>query len=336
MPKDRLLLVTMGDPAGVGPEVTVKAISAWPAEDRPNLLVVGDPDCLRASAASCKMPFDAEVVSDTSAFGRGQGRLGVLPIAPVPREAWSAGRAIAASGKAAFDALVRATAILVDGQADALVTAPLSKEAVVLSGTPFLGHTEYLAQESRARRAVMFFVTPTIRVALVTTHLALRKVPLLLTTDAILETVVILDEALRARFGVARPRIGVCGLNPHAGERGLFGSEDERVIAPAIAAARAKGISAEGPLPADALLPQAAEGTWDAAVALYHDQGMIAAKVAGGKRAVNVTLGLPFVRTSVAHGTAFDIAGKGVADATSMGEALLLAYRMTASDGTLF
>ncbi len=336
MPKERLLLVTMGDPAGVGPEVTVKAIAAWPAEERSNLLVVGDPDCLRAAAKAIGAPFDAELISDPAAFGRGHGRLGVLPISPVPREVWSAGRALAAGGKAAFEALARATAILLNSDADGLVTAPLSKEAVVLSGRPFLGHTEYLAQESRVSRAVMFFVTPTIRVALVTTHLALRKVPLLLTTDAILEAVVIVDEALRTRFGVARPRIGVCGLNPHAGEHGLFGSEDERVVAPAVAAARAKGIAAEGPLPADALLPQAAEGLWDSAVALYHDQGMIAAKVAGGKRAVNVTLGLPFVRTSVAHGTAFDLAGKGVADATSMGEALRLAYRMTASDGTLF
>ncbi len=336
MVKDRLLLVTMGDPAGVGPEVTLKALAAWPAEDRPNVLVIGDPACLASEAKAARLPFLAEPVSDPSAFGRGHGRIGVLAISPVPREFWASGKVEARAGRAAFEALVSATSVLVAGQADGLVTAPVSKEAIVLSGTHFLGHTEYLAQESRARRAVMFFVTPSIRVALVTTHVALRKVPLLLTTDAILETVVIVDEALRARFGVARPRIGVCGLNPHAGEHGLFGSEDERVIAPAIAAAKAKGIQVEGPLPADALLPQAAEGAWDAAVALYHDQGMIAAKVAGGKRAVNVTLGLPFVRTSVAHGTAFDIAGRGTADPTSMGEALRLAYRMTAVDGTLF
>lgn len=336
MAKDRLLLVTMGDPAGVGPEVTVKSLAAWPAEERPNVLVIGDPACLASEAKAAGLPFDAEAVSDPAAFGRGRGRIGVLAISAVPREFWASGKVAARAGRAAFEAIVRATTVLLAGQADALVTAPVSKEAVVLSGTHFLGHTEYLAQESRARRPVMFFVTPTIRVALVTTHVALRKVPLLLTADAILETVVIVDEALRARFGVARPRIGVCGLNPHAGEHGLFGSEDERVIAPAIAAAKAKGIQVEGPLPADAVLPQAAEGAWDAAVALYHDQGMIAAKVAGGKRAVNVTLGLPFVRTSVAHGTAFDIAGRGTADPTSMGEAMRLAYRMTAADGTLF
>lgn len=336
MAKDRLLLVTMGDPAGVGPEVTVKALAAWPAEERPNVLVVGDPACLASEALAAGWPFPMEPVSDASTFGRGRGRIGVLPISPVPREYWATGKTEARSGRAAFEAIVRATSVLLAGQADGLVTAPVSKEAIVLSGTHFLGHTEYLAQEARARRAVMFFVTPTIRVALVTTHVALRKVPLLLTTDAILETIVILDGALRACFGVTRPRIGVCGLNPHAGEHGLFGSEDERVIAPAIAAAKGKGILVEGPLPADAVLPQAAEGAWDAAVALYHDQGMIAAKVAGGKRAVNVTLGLPFVRASVAHGTAFDIAGRGTADPTSMGEALRLAYRMTAADGTLF
>lgn len=336
MAKERLLLVTMGDPAGVGPEVTVKALAAWSADERPNVLVVGDPACLASEALGAGVAFEAEVVSDAASFGRGRGRIGVLPVSPVPREFWAAGKAMARSGRAAFEALARATEVLLQGRADGLVTAPVSKEAIVLSGTHFLGHTEYLARESRARRAVMFFVTPTIRVALVTTHVALRKVPLLLTSDAVLETILIVDESLRARFGVARPRIGLCGLNPHAGEHGLFGSEDERILAPAVDAAKAKGVAVEGPLPADAVLPQAAEGLWDAAVALYHDQGMIAAKVAGGKRAVNVTLGLPFVRTSVAHGTAFDVAGRGIADPTSMGEALRLAYRMTAADGTLF
>lgn len=336
MAKDRLLLVTMGDPAGVGPEVIVKALAGWSAEERPNVLVVGDPACLASKAKRAGLAFEAEVVADANALGRGRGRIGVLPISPVRRELWASGKVEAESGQAAFEAIVRATSVLLAGQADGLVTAPVSKEAIVLSGTHFLGHTEYLAQESRARRAVMFFVTPTIRVALVTTHVALRKVPLLLTSEAVLETVTIVDEALRSRFGVARPRIGVCGLNPHAGEHGLFGSEDERVIAPAVAAAKGKGMAVEGPLPADAVLPQAAEGGWDAAVALYHDQGMIAAKLAGGKQAVNVTLGLPFVRASVAHGTAFDIAGRGIADPTSMGEALRLAYRMTVADGTLF
>ena len=336
MGKDRLLAVTMGDPAGIGPEVTVKALAAWPPEERPNVLVVGDPACLASEAKAVELRFEPETVSDVASFGRGRGRIGVLPIAPVPREYWASGKVEARAGRAAFEAIVLATSVLTAGQVDGLVTAPVSKEAIVLSGTHFLGHTEYLAQESRARRAVMLFVTPSIRVALVTTHVALRKVPLLLSTDAVLETIVILEGALRARFGLPGPRICVCGLNPHAGESGLFGSEDERIVAPAVAAAKARGIAVEGPLPADAVLPQAAGGGWDAAVALYHDQGLIAAKMAGGKRAVNVTLGLPFVRTSVAHGTAFDIAGRGMADPTSMREALRLAYRMTAEDGTLF
>jgi 4-hydroxythreonine-4-phosphate dehydrogenase len=229
------------------------------------------------------------------------------------------------NGGSALRYIDHALRLVLDGAIDALVTGPVSKEAIDRSGTPFVGHTEYLAAAAHVRHPVMLCVAGPLRVAFVTTHLALRKVPAAVTTDRIVQTASTTAEALRFDFGIARPRIAVCALNPHAGEGGKFGREDQAVVAPAVARLRETGLSADGPVPGDAVYRDAAEGRWDAVVALYHDQGMIPIKAAWDAGPVNMTLGLPFIRTSPAHGTAFDRAGKGEADPRPTRRALEIA-----------
>jgi 4-hydroxythreonine-4-phosphate dehydrogenase len=224
--------------------------------------------------------------------------------------------------------VLRGADLALEGAADALVTGPVHKGAWGLAGVPDPGHTEALARRSGAARVVMCLFGGGLRVALSTVHVALRAVPDLLTVDGIAADLAVLNEGLRRRFGVAAPRIGVCGLNPHAGEGGRFGDEDDRIVAPAVAAARRAGVDARGPFPADACLPRAAAGEFDAALAMYHDQGLAAVKTLAPRATVNATLGLPFVRTSVDHGTAFDRAGAGTATASSLRAACLAAVDM--------
>lgn len=221
------------------------------------------------------------------------------------------------------------------GEADAIATAPISKESLALAGEPFPGHTEFLGKACAVRRPVMAFRAGDLFVSLVTVHIPLKRVPLAVTRAAVLHTIEATDAALRGWFGIDRPHIAVCGLNPHAGEGGMFGREEIRTIAPAIEDARKKKIDATGPHPADSLF---AKRDFDGAVAMYHDQGLVAVKALAWKTAVNLTLGLPFVRTSPDHGTAWDIAGKGKADPTSMIEAVKLAGRIVSrnSAGKLF
>jgi 4-hydroxythreonine-4-phosphate dehydrogenase len=214
------------------------------------------------------------------------------------------------------------------GTYDAIVTAPVQKSVIAESGVPFTGHTEYLAEKTGARQVVMLLVGGTLRVALATTHLALADVPRALNVEGLLAVLEVLHRDLRNRFGIGAPRIGVCGLNPHAGEGGHLGREEIEVIAPALARARAAGLAVDGPLPADTVFVPAIAARYDAILAMYHDQGLAPLKYASFGRGVNVTLGLPFVRTSVDHGTALDLAGTGRADAASMRAALALAIEL--------
>jgi 4-hydroxythreonine-4-phosphate dehydrogenase len=227
--------------------------------------------------------------------------------------------------------LDRAVRGCLEGEFDAMVTAPVQKSVINDAGVAFSGHTEYLAQRAGAAQVVMMLVGGGLRVALATTHLPLSAVPAAITRDGLLRTLVVLNEDLKTRFKIARPRILVAGLNPHSGEAGHLGREELEVIAPAIAAAAARGIDAAGPIPADTLfVPQRLEGA-DCALAMYHDQGLPVLKYASFGRGVNVTLGLPFVRTSVDHGTALDLAGSGRADPGSMIEALKLAVELASA-----
>jgi 4-hydroxythreonine-4-phosphate dehydrogenase len=242
------------------------------------------------------------------------------------------GRMTAEGGRAAYDAIVRAVADVRSGKVDAVATGPISKEAFRLAGLPWQGHTDLLAHLTGSARVAMMFDSPALRVVLATVHIPLAEVPRAL-TQASLEAVIELTARELPRFGVARPRLAVAGLNPHAGEHGMFGSEEVDVIAPAVAACAGRGIMVSGPYPGDTVFVRAHRGDFDVVVACYHDQGLIPVKLLAFGEAVNVTLGLPIVRTSVDHGTAFDIAGKGLANPESMVAAVLLAARLVATHG---
>jgi 4-hydroxythreonine-4-phosphate dehydrogenase len=232
-----------------------------------------------------------------------------------------------AAGRAAYDVIVRAVEDARAGAVDAIATAPVNKEAFRLAGLPWNGHTDLLAHLTGSSHVAMMFYSDALRVVLATVHIALAEVPRALTT-ASLEATIDLTARELPRFGVARPRIAVAGLNPHAGEHGLFGREEETAIRPAIQACRARGVDVDGPFPGDTIFVRARRGDFDVVVACYHDQGLIPVKLVAFGQAVNVTLGLPIIRTSVDHGTAFDIAGRGVADPQSMIAAVLLAAKL--------
>ena len=250
--------------------------------------------------------------------------------APPNGARFAPGMLSAEAGRAAHDVIVRAVADAMDGSVQAVATAPVNKEAFRLAGLPWAGHTDLLAHLTGAPRVAMMFYSDRLMVVLATVHIALAEVPAALTQERVQATIALTAEAI-PRFTKVPPRIAVAGLNPHAGEHGLFGGEEDRVIAPAIAACRARGVDVSGPYPADTVFVRATRGEFDVVVACYHDQGLIPAKLLAFGQAVNVTLGLPIVRTSVDHGTAFDIAGKGVADPQSMIAAVLLAARLARS-----
>jgi 4-hydroxythreonine-4-phosphate dehydrogenase len=233
----------------------------------------------------------------------------------------------AEAGRASYDVLERAVVDALGGAVEAIATAPINKHAWALAGLPWKGHTDLLAHLTGASRVAMLFWSEPLKVVLATVHIPLAEVPTRLTREVI-DGVIALTAAELPEMGIPSPRLALAGLNPHAGEDGVIGREDDDVLRPAVAAARSKGISIDGPFPGDTLFVRAARGEFDAVIACYHDQGLIPVKLLAFGRAVNVTIGLPIVRTSVDHGTAFDIAGKGIADPSSMGEAVRLAAHL--------
>ena len=250
-----------------------------------------------------------------------------VPLLYAPSGTFPAGVMSAATGRAAYDVIVRAVGDAREGRVDAIATAPISKEALRMAGLPWAGHTDLLAHLTGSRHVAMMFDSDVLRVVLATVHVPLADVPRMITQASIEATLALTAREL-PRFGVHAPRIAVAGLNPHAGEHGLFGREDEDVLRPAVVACRARGLDVAGPFPGDTIFLRASRGEFDVVVACYHDQGLIPVKLLAFGRAVNVTLGLPIVRTSVDHGTAFDIAGQGKADASSMVAAACLAARL--------
>jgi 4-hydroxythreonine-4-phosphate dehydrogenase len=318
------LLLTAGEPAGIGPELLV-AIAArpWDAE----LVAVADPALLTQRAAVLGLSLQTPG-ADLSAPPRPH-RVNVLPVLPVPLAVPAqAGALDARNSGAALEAVATAVRECMAGRAQALVTAPLHKGVINDAGIPFTGHTEYLAQLTGAPQPVMLLVAGTLRVALATTHLPLRAVAEAITAARLGSILRVLDTDLRSRFGIRTPRILVTGLNPHAGEGGHLGSEETEIIAPLLQRLRTQGLTLQGPLPADtAFTPRLLEGA-DAVLTMYHDQGLPVLKHVGFGRAVNVTLGLPIVRTSVDHGTALELAGSGGADPGSLIEAVQLAIAL--------
>lgn len=318
------LVVTGGDPAGIGPDLCIAA-AADPS--LPDFVVISDADML---AARVELLGAGVTISRVDADRPGRTATGELRVVhrpfPAPVEC---GRPDPANATALLDGLRDAVDGCRAGRFRALVTGPLSKRTIIEAGIPFSGHTEFLAAETGGSRPVMLLVAGDLRVALATTHLPLRDVPDALTRDGLRQVLSILHSDLEIRFGVKAPRILVCGLNPHAGEGGHLGREDEDVIRPVVDALRAGGMDCVGPIPADTAFTPAA-GRHDAVVAMYHDQGLPVLKHSGFGHAVNVTLGLPIIRTSVDHGTAFDLAGTGRADTGSLKAALGLAAALAA------
>jgi 4-hydroxythreonine-4-phosphate dehydrogenase len=328
-----LLAISMGDPAGVGPEVILKAGAALARRrGAPSIAVIGDLSAMRAAAARLRgVPAPCEWRRGEPPVRLTRG-LGVLSITSLSAHAIRPAHPTVEGGGAAYDYIVTGARMAMTGEADALVTAPISKDWMNRAGHHFPGHSELLAQMARTRLWRMMFAGGELTVALVTAHIGFAKVANALTQRNVLDTIRLLSTHLRGALGIARPRIAVLGLNPHAGESGMFGDEEIRVIAPAIRRAQREGIDASGPLAPDtAFVRKAGAFNFDAAVAMYHDQGLIALKTLEFDRAVNVTLGLPFVRTSPDHGTAFDIAGKGIANPSSMIAAIEYAWRAAIS-----
>jgi 4-hydroxythreonine-4-phosphate dehydrogenase len=329
-----LIALTLGDPAGVGPEVI---IGSWPALHefcRP--LVIGQPAIVQRALALRGMPARIDEIAGPEEARPAPDRIPCLAAGSLDAVDVRPCQVDARGGQAAYDALVAAARLALAGRIDALVTAPLNKAALWEAGHHYPGHTELLAELCGVRDfAMMLYLGPTagmfgpagLGVIHVTLHMALRDVFASLDTSAVLAKIHLAEGVMR-RLKHAPPRIGVCALNPHAGESGLFGDEETRIIAPAVEQARAAGIDVTGPLAADTLMVAARDGRFDGVVAMYHDQGHIALKLLGMHHAVNVTLGLPIIRTSVAHGTAFDLAWQGRAEVSSMIAAVEVAARL--------
>ena len=321
--------VTMGDPAGIGPEIIIKALQEDAVWERCLPIVIGDAGQLRRAADLLGQQIPITVVSSPSGAPVGARGVFVVQTGEAPADL-PLGRVSAPAGEAAYRYVVRSVELAQAGALDAICTAPLNKEALHVAGHIYPGHTELLGELTGRKDFAMVLMGPDLRVAHVTTHVGLRKAIDMVTRERV-ETVIGIGAELMQRIGIATPRIAVCGLNPHAGENGLFGEgEEEREIAPAVQHMRARGIDVQGPLPADTVFFRARRGDFDLVVAQYHDQGHGPMKVLGLEAGVNVTAGLPLLRTSVDHGTAFDIAGKGVADAGSLVAAITLAARMAA------
>ncbi len=317
--------ITMGDAAGVGPEIVARFFTEPLAR---TAVVYGNLAALRrgASIAGAEVAF-APIASPAHAVDLAAGTVPVIQIGDLPDDL-PMGRVSAAAGAAAYAAVLRAIDDAIAGSISAIVTAPINKDALRAAGIAYPGHTEILAARSGTTDFAMMLANHDLRVLLVSIHVSLAEAVRAVTPEAELRAIRLADRATRA-FGVSRPRIAVAGLNPHAGENGLFGSEEIDVIAPAIAQARREGIDASGPWPGDTVFMRARRGEFDVVVAQYHDQGLIPVKYLGIDEGVNITVGLPFVRTSVDHGTAFDIAGSGLADHASLRAAFHQACAMT-------
>jgi len=316
-----ILGITMGCPVGIGPEIILRFLAEYDGEGDFQPVVLGDPGVL----ARCRdeLGLAGEIVSWQPGEALARGAVNVLPLSDLGRElTW--GRPNALTGRAMGGYITTGVRLIQQGILVGMVTCPITKAALNLGGFPYPGHTEMLAELCGGGEFAMMLAGERLRVTLVTIHVGLAQVPGLLTIEKVARLIEITGLALRRDFGIAQPRLAVAGLNPHAGEAGMFGDEEERLIVPGLALAAARGWTAVGPFPPDTIFHKAAAGQFDAVVCMYHDQGLIPFKLLHFADGVNVTLGLPIVRTSVDHGTAYDIAGRGLASPTS----LAAAYRM--------
>ena len=336
-----LLGLTMGDPAGVGPEVTAKALARSDLAGACRPVVIGDASIMAATLDVLGSPLSLHPVSRVADCRFAPDTIECLDLANADARTLSRAQVSAEAGRAAYAYIERAVRLCQSGEIEGIVTAPVNKEALAAAGVRHSGHTEILAELSGTRDFAMLLMGDRLRVIHVTTHVALRRVPELCTTDRVLRVIRLAQQTMTG-LGVPRARIAVCGLNPHAGEDGLFGDEEQTQIIPAVDTARAEGLDVHGPLPADTLFSRARGGEFHIVVAMYHDQGHVPVKTLGfvfdqaagawtGLSGVNVTIGLPFLRVSVDHGTAFDRAWKGIANPESMVEAVQVAIERLAA-----
>lgn len=320
-----LLGITMGDPAGIGPEIVLMALNDAAVYHRCRPLVYGDSGWLERVSDILRIGIELNPVTAPTDGAFRPGCVDVVPVSELSFEAPPWGKPTVQTGRAMVAYILRAVDAAGAGMVDAVVTCPINKKAMAVAGVDFPGHTELIAQRTGTPKVGMMLAGKKLRVVLVTIHVPFQKVSALLTARRINDTILLADRSLKERFGINRPRLAVAALNPHAGEGGMFGDEERESIAPAIEKARGAGVHVSGPHPPDTVFYQAANGRFDAVVCMYHDQGLIPFKLLHFKDGVNTTLGLPIIRTSVDHGTAYDIAGTGRADPGSLKAAIFMA-----------
>ncbi len=327
MVRKPIIGITMGDAAGIGPEIIVKALSKREIYRVSSPLVIGDKEVLNSKLKTQNSKLKINPISKVK---EGKFRLGIIDLIDLKNiriERLKIGKVNKTAAQAAIEYIKKAVSLAREGGIDAIVTAPINKRGLHEAGLKFSGHTELLAYLTRTENYAMMLVGGPLRVVLVTTHLPLSKVSSSLSREKIYQTIRLAWENMKY-FGIRKPRIGVTGLNPHAGEEGLFGKEEKKFIIPAVRKAKRKGIKVEGPISPDTIFHRALKGEFDCVVGMYHDQGLIPLKMLAFDKGVNVTLGLPIIRTSVDHGTAYEIAGKGVANSQSLIEAIRLAAKL--------
>ena len=317
--------ITMGDPVGVGPEIIFLALDNPEIYEVCKPIVLGDLRILNVAKQCVRSNLNIESVKDPESGTYRFGSVDVLNLSEIDPDKTSWGSPTVETGKAMLHYIEVASDLTLHGPISAMVTCPINKTAIQLAGAPYNGHTELLAERTKSKNYAMMFAGDRLRVVLSTIHVPLREVPSIISKGKILRVIKLARKTLKERFGIKTPRIAVAGLNPHAGEGGLFGNEEKNIIAPAIAIAKDEGIDVVGPLPPDALFYHAAKGRYDIVVSMYHDQGLIPFKLMHFDNGVNTTIGLPIIRTSVDHGTAYDIAGTGIANPGSLIAAIKMA-----------
>lgn len=326
--KQPILAITMGDPCGIGPEIVLKALKRDDLYNICRPLVVGDRRILQRAAAWVKAgELEWDVIGNPDAGKYQPGTVSIIDLENADPGVCVPGQLSGAAGRAGADYVFKACDLAMEGRVDAVVTSPINKEALKLGGVPYPGHTELLQQRTGAKKVSMLLVGENLRVIHVSTHVALEEAIRRVTRSRVEEVIALAYEACLS-LGIQSPRIGVAGLNPHAGENGLFGNQEQDEILPAVRASRAKGYSVSDPLAPDTIFLRAVRGEFDIVVAMYHDQGHIPMKLLAFDSGVNVSFGLPILRTSVDHGTAFDIAGKGIASENSLLAAAAVAVQM--------
>jgi 4-hydroxythreonine-4-phosphate dehydrogenase len=318
--------ITMGDPVGIGPEIITKAWHDAAIFNQCSPFILGDEFWLKKAISVVGRSLKLNIINEVSSALFQPGVLDLRPVSRLQEKEQTWGKPSTETGQAMMAYVAEAVDLSLSGSIDAMVTCPINKKAMQQAGIDFPGHTEFLAEKTGASKIGMMLAGDRLRVVLATIHMPLRSVPEMLSTQKILDIIILADRELKERFGIKRPRLGVAGLNPHAGEEGMFGDEETRVILPAISKALAADIDISGPYPPDTVFYNAVSGSFDAVICMYHDQGLIPFKMVHFKDGVNTTLGLPIIRTSVDHGTAYDIAGTGKADPGS----LLAAIKMAA------